>query len=299
VKIMLASSSRAGSSLKAQRKASFIILLGGLIAGALFGLAAWLLLFTNSQGFSLVSIGRFDNTSPRPDQPTQANWVEDPQVVVERMKSQGFAKSVAERAQQPELATLLPAKQYGGSGALNVRSLRDPSLLEIKISSKDPNTVRTAIEAVVAELISEHTTRVEPLLRDAALKLQSLKDLAADARKSHDQLTKLLDASPRDENAQQALTLLALKSVADSNLATLEKATLEVETASSGRAARNTRVIQAPTISTPKISSLFQTMVLAALAGIIFAILYLQLRPRSYQNKIFEPDEASSPPVHS
>jgi hypothetical protein len=291
---MSISSFRAGSSLKPQRKAPFVISLAGLIAGSLFGLAAWLLLFSNSQGLAVVSIGRFDNTSPRPDQPTQVNWVEEPQVVVERMKSQSFAKSVAERAQQPELATLLPAKQYGGSGALNVRSLRDPNLLEIKISSKDPNTVRAAIEAVVAELISEHTTRVEPLLSEIALKLQSIKDLAADARKSHDQLTKLLDASPRDENAQQTLTLLALKSVADSNLAALEKTTLEVEVASSGQATRNTRVIQPPSISTPKISSLFQTMVLAGLAGIIFAILYLQSRPRSYQN---DPDEANSRPV--
>lgn len=298
---MLASSSRAGSSLKSQRKVSFIILLGGPIAGALFGLAAWLLLFTNSQGFALVSIGRFDNTSPRSDQPTQANWIEEPQALVERMKSQSFAESVAERAQQPGLAVLLPAKQYGGSGALNVRSLRDPNLLEIKVSGKDPDIARTAIEAVVGELIGAHKRRVEPLLHEVGLKLQSLRDLAADARKSHDQLTKLLDALPRNENenAQQVLTLLALKSVADSNLATIEKATLEVETALASQSTRNTRVIQDPTVTTPKISSLFQTMALSALGGIIFAILYLQLRPRSYQSKIHEPDEANSPPVHS
>jgi hypothetical protein len=293
---MYANNLKQGISLP-QKKAS-LILLAGVIAGSIFGSVVWFLLFTNSQGFALVSIGRFDNTSPRPDQPSQANWIEEPQVVVERMKSQNFARSVAERTLLPDIATLLPAKQYGGSGALNVRSLRDPNLLEIKVNIKNPDTARAAIEAVVEELVSEHVKKVEPLLREVTLKLQSFNDLAADARKSHDRLTKLFESLPLDNpNAQQFLTLLALKSVADSNLAAVEKTALDVATVLSSQSTRNTRIIQAPAVSTPKMSSLYQTMALSAAAGLILAFLYLQTRHQAYHLDERGKDDADSQQV--
>jgi hypothetical protein len=296
---MFAGNSGETRSLKPGKKA-WSISLAGLTAGSIFGTAAWFLLFTTCQGLALISIGRFDNTSPRPDQPTQVNWIEEPQVLAERMKSLGFAKSVAERAKLPEIATLLPARQYGGGSALSVRSLRDTNLIEIKVNAKNPATAHAAIEAIVEELVSEHTKRMAPLLRDAALRLQSLNDLATDARKSRDRLTKQLEELPPDgQNVQQSSTLLALKSTADNNLAAIEKTALEVETALSGQSIRNTRVIQAATVITPKLSSLFQTILLSAVAGLILAFLCLQTRPHTNRIEGRGTEDAASRPVSS
>ena len=296
---MFASKIGEKASLKPQEKTLFI-LLAGLLAGSVFGTAIWFLVFTSSQGLALVSIGRFDNTSPKPDQPTQVNWIEEPQVVVERMKSQSFAKLVAERAKLPEIATLLPAKQYGGNGALSARSLRDPNLLEIKVITTNPDTARAAIEAILEELISEHTKRTEPLLRDTALRLQSLNNLEDEVQKSHDRLTKILDElTPDVQNAQQSLTLLALKSVSDSNLAAIEKTTLEVETTLLSLSTRNTRVIQAGVVSTPNMASFYQTIVLSSIAGFILAFLFLQIRPQPSRIEGYGTDDTDSRPARS
>src|SRR3981081_4005507 len=104
------------------------MLLMAVILGSVAGFAASELMRANSQGIAIVSIGRQDLTS----------FIEEPLAVVERIKSIGFAAAASRRAGISELSTLLPARQYGGSGALNARSMRDQSLIEIRIDVPEP-----------------------------------------------------------------------------------------------------------------------------------------------------------------
>jgi hypothetical protein len=247
-----------------------ITLLATSILGFAVALTAWSLLLTTSQAIAVVSIGRYDQT--------QYSFIEEPQSVIERIKSPNFVAAASARVGIPELSALLPARQYGGSGALAARSLRDPNLIEIRINLTQPELALKAVTAVVDELIADHEAKAGPLIQNFQSTLTVLDKHASEMVKAGDTISRLVGGSPQSgETGQDGAALLSARALTESGFGALVRSAIELRTLTSN--IRKTQIIAAPTVTTPKTTSLYQTVTAGAVAGLLAGLLLLQMFP--------------------
>jgi hypothetical protein len=245
-----------------------ITLLTGAVAGSIIGLAAWSQLLANSQATSVVSIGRYDQTS----------LIEDPQTVIERIKSPNFVATASARVGIPELSMLLPARQYGGLGALSARGSKDSNLIEIRINLTQPDLAQKAITAIVDELVAGHEARTAPLVQNLQSALTVLDKHESEVIKASDLITKRLNGSSQGgEIGEDSITLLSARALTETGLAALIKSDIELRLLASN--VRKTQVVVPPTVTTSKPTSLYQIVAAGALAGLLAGLLLLQMFP--------------------
>lgn len=257
-------------SMPISAKKLIITLLATSILGFIVALTAWSLLLTTSQAIAVVSIGRYDQT--------QYSFIEEPQSVIERIKSPNFVAAASARVGIAELSTLLPARQYGGSGALTARSLRDPNLIEIRINLAQPELALKAVTAVVDELIADHEAKAAPLIQNLQSTLTVLEAHASEMSKASDAIAKRLGGSSQNgEVEQDNTTFLSARALTESGLAALVKDQTELRGLLSN--IRRSQVVAAPTVTTPKNTSLYQTVAAGTLAGLLIGLLLLQMLP--------------------
>jgi hypothetical protein len=248
-----------------------ITLLATAIFGSIVAFAAWSLQLSNSQAFVMLSIGRTDSL-----------LIEEPQTVIERTKSTGFAAAVAARAGISELSTLLPAVQYGGSGALSARSLRDPNLIEFRLNLPQPELALKAITAIVDELIADHEAKVAPLIDSHQSTLAVLERQASEMIKASDSITKRAAAFSQNEEAcQDCSALLSARALTESALAILVGGQNSTRVQLSN--IRRSQVIGLPTVTTPKPTSLYRIVAAGTLAGLLAGLLLLQMFPSFFR----------------
>jgi phosphoribosylformylglycinamidine (FGAM) synthase PurS component len=244
-------------------KTRIVMLLAGAIVGSIMGIAAWTQFLASSQATAIVSIGRYDQST---------SWIEEPQAVIERIKSAEFASAVAARAGVADLATQLPSRQYGGNGALSVRNLRDLNILEIKINAADPEFAKKAITAAVDQLLAEHSAKIEPLIQDLDSRLKSLEGITAATTQSNDALTKRI---------VNGLLALFARGASDAGLFAMVKEIGQLKMLVAN--IRRSRAITAPTVTTPNSASLYRIITAGAVAGFLFALLVLQIFPSFFR----------------
>jgi hypothetical protein len=240
-----------------------------LLATAILGSTAALVVSRapNSEAIAIVSIGRQDQTA----------FIEEPFAVIERLKSSWFATAASTRAGISELSTLLPARQYGGSGALSARNLRDLSLVEIRIELPQPELAQKAITAVVDELIANHEAKVAPLIQYIQSSLPALDRSTSEMIKASDAITKRLKSSPQEgEIDQESAALLSARALTEAGLGALVRSAIELRLLSAN--IRKTRLVATPIVTT-KATSLYQTVAAGALAGLLVGLLLLQMFP--------------------
>jgi hypothetical protein len=265
-----------------------ITLLAGAIAGSTIGLAAWSLLLTTSQAIAVVSIGRYDQTP--------YSLIEEPQAVIERIKSPNFVAAAFARAGISEPSTLLTARQYGGSGALAARSLRDLNLIEIRINLTQPELALKATTAVVDELIADHDAKTAPLIQNLQSALTVLDGRASEMIEASDTITKHVSGSSQNEDvAQNSTALLSARALTASGLAALVKNESELRGLLSN--IRRSQVIAVPTVTTPKATSLYQTVAAGSLAGLLAGLLLLQMFPGFFRTVRLGPGISQPGPV--
>jgi hypothetical protein len=242
-----------------------ITLLVTAILGSIAAFAFWGPTIETSQAIAIVSIGRQD----------AAAFIEEPQVVIERIKSPGFATAASTRAGISELSTLLPAVQYGGSGALSARNLRDLSLIEIRINLPQRELAQKGINAVLDELIADHAAKIAPRIQNLQSSLAVLDSHVSELIKSSDTITKNISAN--GEISQDNTGLLTARAFTDSGLGTLLKS--ESDLGGLLTSIRGTQAITPPTVITRRASSLYQIVAAGALAGLLVGLLSLQMFP--------------------
>jgi hypothetical protein len=258
---------QAGSK-SSSAKAMMITLLAGAVAGSIIGLTAWSQLLANSQATTIVSIGRYD----------QISLIEDPQTVIERIKSPDFVAAASARVGIPELSMLLPARQYGGLGALSARGSKDSNLIEIRINLPQPDLAQKAITAIVDELVAGHEARTAPLVQNLQSALTTLDNHESEVIKASDLITKRLNGSSQGgEIGEDSITLLSARALTETGLAALIKSDIELRLLASN--VRKTQVVVPPTVTTSKPTSLYQIVAAGALAGILVGLLLLQMFP--------------------
>jgi hypothetical protein len=248
------------------KKVSFALLVTAII-GAIGAWVAWSQLFTTSQGLAIVSIGKFQGAS-----------IEEPQSFIERVKSPGFAAAVSGRAGVPELATLLPGAQYGGSAAISARSLRDPNLMEIRVNLPEPELALKAVSAAVDELIADHEAKIEPLIQDLRSDVEVLGRHASELVKNSDAIVKRPSGSSQNEEAgKDGSAVLSALALTESGLATVMREESQMRETLFG--IRKSEVVATPTVMTPKATSAYRTIAAGALAGLLVGLLLLQMFP--------------------
>jgi hypothetical protein len=240
-----------------------ITLLATAIFGSAIAFVALSQFLSTNQATSIVSIGRYDQT-----------YIEEPQAVIERIKAPNFAAAVSARTGIPELSTLLPAAQYGGSGALNARSLRDPNLIEIRINLVQPEWTQKAINAVVDELLADHSAKLAPLVQNIEATLTQLNKNTSEMAQANDAIQKRINGSSQNEEAGRGESLLALALI-ESGLASLVKSQNDVKGALF--TLHRSQVVAAPTMITLKAT--YRIVAAGALAGFLAGLLLLQMLP--------------------
>jgi hypothetical protein len=245
------------------------MLLMTVILGSVAGFAASELMRANSQGIAVVSIGRQDQTT----------FIEEPLAVVERIKSAGFATAASMRAGISELSTLLPARQYGGKGALNARTLRDLSLIEIRINVPEPELAQKAINAVVEELIANHEAKIAPLIQTLQSTLPAIDRSTSEMIKASEAITKRLGGSFQNGEIvdQESASLLSTRALTEAGLGALIKSASELRILSAN--IRKTQLVATPMVTTAKATSLFRLVAMGMLVGLLVGLLSLQMFP--------------------
>ncbi len=265
-------------------KARIAALLAGTIIGLLVGISIWP--FAVSQAIVIISIGRYD----------QYSWIEEPQAVIERIKSSDFASAVAARAGLPDLATQLPARQYGGNGALSVRNLRDVNILEVKISAADPQVAQKALTAVVDQLLAEHSARIDPLIQDLESRLKSLDMLTSAAIQSSSAIAKRIgNESQNSDTGSNSTFAVFTRALNDTGLGQLMNSATNLKLVINS--VRKSRAISVPTVIAPNSASLYRIIAAGAVAGFLFALLLLQMFPKFFRTNTLNAPVAQSPRV--
>jgi hypothetical protein len=243
-----------------------ITLLATAIIGAIAGLAAWSQLLTNSQAVAIASIGKYSS----------GGAIEEPQSFIERIKTPDFASAVSVRAGVPELAVLLPAGQFGGSGAITARSLRDPNLIEIRVSLQQPDIALKAVAAAIDELIADHEARVAPIIENLRSSVAVLDKHASEIVKTSDTIIKRTGGSSQtEETGQDSTALLSAFALTQSGLSALISNEASLRNLLSD--VRRTQVIATPTVTTPKAASLYRIVAAGIVAGLLVGLLSLQM----------------------
>jgi hypothetical protein len=249
------------------KRVTFALLVTAII-GSSAALAASSQLLATSYAVAIVSIGKYDPSSS----------IEEPQSFIERVKSSSFAAAISGRAGIPELAMLLPAAQYGGSGAISARSLRDPNLIEIRVSLQEPELALKAVTAAVDELMADHEAKVAPLIQNLQSDVALLSRHASEMVKTSETVTKRASgASQNEEAGKDSTALLSALALTESGLAAL----INDESRMRGVLfdIRRSQVIAVPTVTTTKATSAYRIITAGALAGLLVGLLLLQLFP--------------------
>jgi hypothetical protein len=130
---------------------TFIFYCSFAIAGAATGLGSWYFQFNEFKAVKLIAIDRVD----LPGLPTQ--YVIDPVILVEMIKSRGFAERVAERTGNAGMASQLP---------LSVRLLAGSpaTAMELRLSMPTAELARATMNAVGDEIASIQSVKTEAFL---------------------------------------------------------------------------------------------------------------------------------------
>jgi hypothetical protein len=241
----------------------------------------------NSEIVAILSIGRQD----------QSTFIEEPFAVIERLKSSWFAAAASTRAGIPQLSTLLPARQYGGSGALSARSLRDLSLVEIRIDLPQPDLAQKAMTAVVDELIANHEAKIAPLIQYLQSSIPTLDRRTSEMIKASDAITNRLKGSSLEgEIDQEKAALLSARALNEAGLSALVKSASDLRLVLTN--IRKTQLVTTPLV-TMKATSFYRTLAAGALGGLLIGLLLPQMFPSLFligrrRSEINQPDAAQT-----
>jgi hypothetical protein len=156
--------------------------------------------------------------------------------------------------------------------------LRDPNLIEIRVNLPQPELALKAMSAVVDELIADHEAKAAPLIQNLQSTMTVLDKHASEMIKASDTIAKLVSGSSQSgETGQDNAALLSARALTESGLSGLVKSELELRVLVSN--IRRTQVIAIPTVTTPKATSLYQTVAAGTLAGLLAGLLFLQMFP--------------------
>jgi|GEM_PF-4330124 len=256
-----------------------------IVAGVLIGAAVgWIgySKFSKTKAVFILNVGEVTLTN---------SFVEDPEALIERMKSPTFAAAVSERAKLPELATLLPSSQYGGRGQLTVRALRpvspgSPSLIEVTISSSSGQDAEAAATAVSKQILEDHAKRLAPFVQEMKRRASELRDPANSAPETEDGSLGRSPTRPTDPGRQGGRDSI------DRRPAKLSSG-YDAAVALLAQQDKQTTLLFAPVVTKPSLAWMMAAPLGGVFVGIVFVFFALCIRREAGRRANLE-DDASS-----
>lgn len=241
------------------------------LLGAAFGFIAFFVVLSSHEALGIIQIGhtlKLSTVAP-------GNFIEDPNAVVERLKSKAFAKAIGERLHDQRLDVMLPATQYGGKGGVRPRLLRDGTQVEVRLNADTDGEAVTALEALFAQLIEEHkkvTALSFEVIRKREKQLQDEIDRALELDKFID--NQLRTRQVTSENIAEFSFLMTARGQSSR----LGGVLYELKLADLPPIAQETRVVSDPAIGRPILSTPWLTALLGLIAGAALGLALLQIR---------------------
>jgi hypothetical protein len=254
----------------------------GAFVGAVLGFLAWETSLRYSSATFIISIGQIGQIGQVGQNVTiTQTLLEDPIAFMERLRSPAFASSVAKRSGIPELATLLPGRQYGGRGSLDARSLRslNPNLVEVKIFGDLTDAIVEASRAAVSEIIEGHSEILSPFIGALKKRGELLDQQIARVRKSDEIVDRQIFQAPSHDTADffSDVFLLGVKAQSEKRTLDLELTAFDAQMALLSQHLRETTVVFPPAIHTPGWLTAYLSPVGGGIAGVIFVFLGLRI----------------------
>ncbi len=262
-----------------------LLMLSGAVLGGLLGYLAWIFVLSFSQSTFIVSIGQVGQGSLSGAVGQQVKleqvFLEDPSAFIERVRSPAFAASIAARIGKPEFIETLPALQYGGRGRLTARSIRPPNLgpanlVEVRISSFDPDLAQAAAQAAVDQILQEHSKLLEPFLDAMKTRQAFLNSQSLSSRKMNEEISRKMGDGTDISDVSKAISvgakLLGSKSTLD-----LELTGYDAMIGLLTQDFRKTLVLFEPATARPRVVWVVAGPLSGAIAGFIFAFLALRI----------------------
>ncbi|WNV05399.1 hypothetical protein RP726_03050 [Candidatus Methylospira mobilis] len=141
----------------------------GVIVGGLIGVVLYFIQPVRWEGQALVKLGSLlvkGSQKTTSSIGLENSSIEEMQVVIERLKSPSFVQTVVKKLENNRASELIYNK--GGLG-FKTRSIRNSDSLVIGLTGDSPDIVRSALGAIVEELLSIH----EGIYSEAVNSIQS------------------------------------------------------------------------------------------------------------------------------
>lgn len=262
-----------------RRKTISVVVLS-IVFGAVFGLVAYLWMFTGSEAVSIVEVGRIGSREVMiGKESTMTGSIEPVEVLVERMQSTEFARAVADDSGQEDAVRLLPSTQFGGKGRLRTRVLKDGTQIEIRVWGVNDERALSLAGAVDSVLIKQHEKIFAPfyvILSERAENVQAnSKSLAEIDERLAEKLSALTTSSA---DLSMAPILLAAKAQSSRDLLELQNSAAQVKADLLSPNTFPTRVVSSPVINRPVLASPLLMLAVGALAGLLLGVLVLTIR---------------------
>jgi hypothetical protein len=266
------------------------IIVAGVLIGAAVGWVGYSK-FSKTKAIFILNVGEINQTK---------SFVEDPDALIERMKSPAFAASVSERAKLPELAILLPSVQYGGKGQLTARSLRpvtlgSPSLIEVAISSSSSQNVEAAAVAASQQILEDHAQRLAPFLEEMKRRADKLRGQPNFPPMNDDNVQQM---SPAGADVREAQVLPSLTGYSSGRLAEIDEleSNYFASISLAAQQGKQTTLLFTPVVIKPSLAWMMAAPFGGVFVGIVFVVFALRIR-REVSLRANLEDEASIRPT--
>ncbi len=232
-------------------------LIGGAL-GLVLGVGFYFAQPVRWKGYALVRIGQYSQTR---------TIIEPPSTVVERLRSPPFIKAVAERAKNSELIKLLNEDEGGG---MVIRTTKNSDALEIAVFADSEEIARSAIDAIVSELISKHQAILNSYQVDTQ---RELVQLGLEIEVHSKRIETASQRSSGGDKAAAGFFILAIQHVLDLKI---NRSWLLRESLSSANA-RPTSLVESAAVSEKRaFTSLWRTALLGMVLGLVVSFAWLR-----------------------
>ncbi|OCJ06955.1 hypothetical protein A6U86_07630 [Rhizobium sp. AC27/96] len=244
------------------------VILGAVIGAAIGGLLYKTVLSTTF-AITVIQAGRIGATESSQVRVTPQLVIDRrgaPDVLIDRMQTPEFAKRVADAIGDQSVATSLPARQYGGNGALKVRPISDSTLVEIRVTLRDSAKALEVAGAAAKLALVDDTAMLSQLRKSYDDRLDALHRQLADAETISQTFEKTLQKITLDGGVPDN-ALAAAVTDSQTKVSSLSQDIWSIQTALAPPSSQESAIFAAPSLARPLLNSIWLALIAGALGG--------------------------------
>jgi hypothetical protein len=236
------------------------------VIGTIAGILLYWVVAAGSEATVVIQTGRVGGLETLQTRVTSQLNIErrsSPQMLLDKMQTPSFAKTVALKAGEADVATDFPARQYGGRATLRVRAIGDGSLVEARAMAKTDDLALKLAGLVADQAISEDQAMLSRVRALAQERIQIVE-------KERETLLALIDAMNSEKDSSHDASFLAKSIDVRTQIHLLSESLWTIQAGLSPPMSQDTKIFSAPSLARPIIRFWW----LAACAGLLGGIAF-------------------------